>query len=455
MNVVAQSWESREASSFFHTFTDLFSLRANGSVVIDHGDGPFIVDTAGRRYFEGNSGLWNMTLGFSERRLADVAYKQYLEFPGYHTFFGRNSKPVVELAEKMLALASTPMSRVFFTNSGSDANESIVKLLWMIWAAEGRPERRKLITRKNAYHGATVMASALTGKDYVKAFGLPGPEIVTVDCPHAWRFAHAGESDEEFAARLAKNLEQRILAEGPDTIAGMFAEPVMGAGGVIVPPPTYFAEIQPVLKRYGIPLIADEVICGFGRTGHLWGALAVGQRPDIVVASKSMSAGYFPMGAVLLSADIDKRATAASEVWEEFPHGYTTGGHPVGCAVSLEAIRIITEEGVFENVVAVGEAFQVGLRALTDHPMIGEARGLGLMGALETVADKKTKESFSGDLRIGERIAQEARDRGFIIRPLGSSIVLAPPFISTRTQIEDLLAALKDVLDVVYKQVKR
>jgi adenosylmethionine-8-amino-7-oxononanoate aminotransferase len=454
MNIVAQSWESREAASFFHTFTDLPSLQANGSVVIDHGDGPFIVDTAGRRYYEGNSGLWNMTLGFSERRLAEVAYKQYLEFPGYHTFFGRNSKPVVELAEKMLALAPAPMSRAFFTNSGSDANESVVKLLWMIWAAEGKPERRKLLTRKNAYHGATVMASALTGKDYVKAFGLPGPEIVTLDCPHAWRFAHAGESDEEFAARLAKNLEQRILAEGPETIAGMFAEPVMGAGGVIVPPATYFAEIQPVLKRYGIPLVADEVICGFGRTGRLWGALAVGQVPDIVVASKSMSAGYFPMGAVLLSADIDKRATAASEVWEEFPHGYTTGGHPVGCAISLEAIRIITEEGVFENVVAVGETFQAGLRALADHPMIGEARGLGLMGALETVADKKTKQSFSGDLRVGERIAQEARDRGFIIRPLGSSIVLAPPFISTQTQIDDLLAVLKDVLDVVYAQIK-
>lgn len=454
MNIVAQSWEGREAASFFHTFTDLASLQATGPVIIDHGDGPFIVDTSGHRYFEGNSGLWNMTLGFSERRLADVAYKQYLEFPGYHTFFGRNSKPVVELAEKMLSLAPVPMSRAFFTNSGSDANESVIKLLWMIWAAEGQPQRRKLLTRKNAYHGATVMASALTGKDYVKAFGLPGPEIITLDCPHAWRFAESGESEQEFASRLAKSLEQRILAEGPETIAGMFAEPVMGAGGVIVPPANYFAEIQPVLKRYDIPLVADEVICGFGRTGSLWGSIAVGQIPDIVVASKSMSAGYFPMGAVMLSADMDRRASAASSMWEEFPHGYTTGGHPVGCAVSLEAIRIITEEGVFKNVVNVGEAFQAGLRALADHPMIGDVRGLGLMGALETVSDKKAKQSFSGDLRVGERIAQEARDRGFIIRPLGSSVVLAPPFISTQSQIDDLLAVLKEVLDVVYKQVK-
>ena len=454
MNIVPQSWESREAACFFHTFTDLPSLQSDGSVVIDRGEGPFIVDTTGRRYFEGNSGLWNMTLGFSERRLADAALQQYLEFPGYHTFFGRNSKPVIKLAEKMLSLAPAPMSRAFFTNSGSDANESVVKLLWMTWAAEGKPKRRKLLTRKNAYHGATVMASALTGKDYVKAFGLPGPEIVMLDCPHAWRFAHDGETDEEFAARLARNLEQRILAEDPDTIAGMFAEPIMGAGGVIVPPATYFAKIQPILKNYGIPLVADEVICGFGRTGKLWGSSAVGQTPDIVVASKSMSAGYFPMGAVLLSSDIDKRATAASTVWEEFPHGFTTGGHPVGCAISLEAIRIITEEGVFENVVSVGQHFQAGLRALADHPMIGEARGLGLLGALEAGAGKKKKQSFSGDLRIGERIAKEARDRGFIIRPLGSSIVLAPPFISTRNQIEELLAVLKEVLDVVYDQIK-
>lgn len=454
MNIVAQSWESREASCFFHTFTDLPSLQADGSVVIDRGEDPFIIDTGGRRFFEGNSGLWNMTLGFSERRLADVAFRQYLEFPGYHTFFGRNSKPVIRLAEKMLSLAPAPMSRAFFTNSGSDANESVVKLLWMIWAAEGKPQRRKLLTRKNAYHGATVMASALTGKDYVKAFGLPGPEIIVLDCPHAWRFAHHGESEEEFSARLAKSLEERILAEGPETIAGMFAEPVMGAGGVIVPPEKYFEQIQPVLKRYGIPLVADEVICGFGRTGHLWGSLAVGQIADIVVASKSMSAGYFPMGAVLLSPEMDKRASAASAVWEEFPHGFTTGGHPVGCAISLEAIRIITEEGIFKNVVAVGETFQAGLRALADHPMIGEARGLGLMGALETVADKKTKQSFAGDLRIGERIAKEARDRGFIIRPLGSAVVLAPPFISTQSQIEELLTVLKVVLDVVHNQVK-
>ncbi|ABO59552.1 aminotransferase class III-fold pyridoxal phosphate-dependent enzyme (plasmid) [Burkholderia vietnamiensis] len=453
MTNTQKPWGSRETASFFHTFTDLPSLREDGATVIDHGEGPFIVDTNGNRFFEGNSGLWNMTLGFSEHRLAKVAAEQYSAFPGYHTFFGRNSKPTVELSERMLALAPVPMSRVFFTNSGSEANESVIKLLWMMWAAEGQPQRRKLLTRKNAYHGATVMASALTGKDYVKAFGLPTPDVITLDCPHAWRFAQAGESEEAFVKRLVSNLEKTILAEGPDTIAGMFAEPVMGAGGVIVPPAGYFEQVQAVLKKYQIPLVADEVICGFGRTGNLWGCQTVGLRPDIIVASKSMSAGYFPVGAVMLSAEIDRRATAASEQWEEFPHGFTTAGHPVACAVSLEAIRIITDEGILENVQKVGRKFQDGLRALADHPMVGDVRGVGLMGALEMVSDKSSKTSFSGELRVGERIAKAAREFGYIIRPLGASVVLAPPFITTSEQIDDLLTVLKRVLDSVYKDI--
>jgi 4-aminobutyrate--pyruvate transaminase len=450
MDTAMQSWERRELGSFFHTFTDLASLREDGPAIVDKGEGAYVFDTAGKRYFEGNSGLWNMTLGFSETRLAEAAARQYAQFPGYHTFFGRNSKPTVALAERMLELSPVPMSRVFFTNSGSDANESVIKLLWMMWAAEGQPQRRKLLTRKNAYHGATVMASALTGKDYVRAFGLPNADIITLDCPHSWRFALPGESDEEYSARLADRLEQQILAEGPETIAGMFAEPIMGAGGVIVPPDGYFRMIQPVLQRYGIPLIADEVICGFGRTGNLWGSQTVGLKPDIIVASKSMSAGYFPMGAVMLSADIDRRATAASEIWEEFPHGYTTGGHPVGCAISLEAIRIITEDGVLENIRKVGTVFQAGLRKLAGHPMVGEARGVGLMGALEMVSDKKSKAAYAGEFRVGDRIAKAARELGFIIRPLGASVVLAPPFISTQEQIEQLLDVLQQILDDVH-----
>lgn len=452
MDGVLQSWESREVGSFFHTFCDLPSLTESGPTVIERGEGAYVIDTAGRRYLEGNSGLWNMTLGFSEPRLAAVAKRQYESFPGYHTFFGRNSKPTIELAERILSLAPVPMSRAFFTNSGSEANESVVKLLWMIWAAEGQPQRRKLISRKNAYHGATVMASSLTGKDYVRAFGLPQPEVLMTGCPHAWRFAHDGESDDAFARRLAREVEALIEAEGPQTIAGFFAEPIMGAGGVLVPPATYFAHVQPVLRRHGIPIVGDEVICGFGRTGELWGAQCVGQTPDIVVASKSISAGYFPMGAVMLSKDIDERATAACRAWDEFPHGFTAGGHPVGCALSLEAIRIIVDEGVLDHVRSIAPGFQSRLQALADHPLVGEARGIGLMGALEIVADKGSKAPFAGAMRIGERIASSARARGLIIRPLGSSIVVAPPFILSEAEVDSLFAILADVLDEIASQ---
>lgn len=452
MKPALQSWESREVASFFHTFSDLPSLAEAGPTVIERGEGAYVFDNAGRRYLEGNSGLWNMTLGFSEPRLAEVARRQYDSLPGYHTFFGRNSKPAIALAERVLSLAPVPMSRAFFTNSGSEANESVVKLLWMIWAAEGQPQRRKLISRRNAYHGATVMAASLTGKDYVRAFGLPLPEVVMAGCPHAWRFARPGESDDAFAARLATELADLIEAEDPSTIAGFFAEPIMGAGGVLLPPETYFAHVQPVLRRYGIPMIGDEVICGFGRTGKLWGAQCVGQSPDIIVASKSISAGYFPMGAVMLSREMDERASAASRAWEEFPHGFTAGGHPVGCAISLEAIRIIVDEGVLAHVGEIAPGFQRRLSDLGSHALVGEARGVGLMGALDLVADKGSKQSFSGALRIGERVAASARARGLIIRPLGSSIVLAPPFILTDSEVEHLFSTLSDVLDDIAAQ---
>ncbi len=455
MTQESRSWEQRELLSFFHTFSDIPSLRSDGPTVIERGEGVYVYDTAGNRYLEANSGLWNMTLGFSEHRLAHVAGRQYQSFPGYHTFFGRNSKPAVQLAERMLELAPVRMSRAFFTNSGSEANESVAKLLWLMWRGEGQPQRRKFISRKGAYHGSAVMTSSLTGKDYVKAFGLPLSEVVMTDCPHAWRYAMPGESDEAFAERLARSLERTIESEGPQTIAGFFAEPVMGAGGVIVPPATYFARIQPILRRYGIPLIADEVICGFGRTGNLWGCQSLGITPDIVVASKSMSAGYFPMGAVLLSADIDARVLEACRSWEEFPHGFTTAGHPVGCAVSLEAIRIIVEEGVLENVRAVSKPFQARLQSLADHPIVGQARGIGLMGALEIVVDKAAKKSFGGDVRIGERIAKAARTRGLIVRPLGSSLVIAPPFILTESQNDWIFSTLESVLDETHRSCVR
>jgi 4-aminobutyrate---pyruvate transaminase len=442
-----------DTGNVFPTFTDLPGLHEHGPTTIARGEGVYVFDTEGRRYLEGNAGLWNMTLGFSEGRLVEAARLQYAALPGYHTFFGRVSPAAAALAERVVDLAPVPMSRAFFTNSGSEANDSAAKLLWMIWAAEGQPQRRKFISRLNAYHGATVLGSSLTGKTYSQAFGLPRSEIVMVECPHPYRGALPGESDDAFCKRLAVSLEMRILAEDPETIAGFFAEPVMGAGGVIVPPSTYFARIQPVLRKYEIPIVGDEVICGFGRTGRLWGAEAVGQMPDILVASKSISAGYFPMGAVLLSREIDERLTDACRVWEEFPHGFTTGGHPVGCAISLEAIRIIVDGGILDHVRAIAPLFATRLRELGDHPLIGETRGIGLMGGLEIVENAATRQSFPAVTRIGERIARAAQQRGLIVRPLGSSVVLAPPFIINEAELEEMFSILADVLDAVQRDL--
>ncbi len=446
----SDSWESRDLRSVLHGFTHLGTLREKGPVVMSRGEGIYVEDTHGNRYLEGNSGLWNMVVGFDHAELIEAACEQFCKFPAYHAFFGRVSEPAVSLSEKLLEIAPVPMDKVFFTNSGSEANDTVVKMLWMMHRGLGQPRRRKILSRINAYHGVTAVTASMTGKDYVGAFGLPLAEFVFTDCPHHWRYAHEGESELEFSARCARNLQSLIEAEGADTIAGFFAEPVMGAGGVLTPPEGYFEAIQPVLKKHDIPLVADEVICGFGRTGSLWGSQTYGIRPDIVVASKCITAGYFPMGAIMVSKAVAEQLDQASEQFEEFPHGFTTAGHPVGCAIAQKAIDIIMNQGVFENVVAVSPYFQQRLRGFASHRHIGEARGVGLMGALELVVDKTGKQPFPPEHPVAEMIANAALDHGLICRPVGQAIVLAPPFIISRDQIDELFDKLDKTLTQVF-----
>lgn len=448
-SVSTDSWEARDLRSMLHGFSHLDTLRDNGPVVMSRGEGIYVEDTHGRRYLEGNSGLWNMVVGFNHPGLIEAGCEQFHKFPAYHAFFGRVSEPSVALAEKMLEVAPVPMGKVFFTNSGSEANDTVVKILWMINKGLGRPNCRKILSRYNAYHGVTAVTASMTGKDYVGAFGLPLEGFLFADCPHYWRFGHDGESEIEFSARCARNLEAQIEAEGPDTIAGFFAEPVMGAGGVIPPAEGYFAAIQPILKKYGIPLIADEVICGFGRTGRLWGSQTYDLDPDIIVASKCMTAGYFPMGAILVSDAIHEKLTTAAEEFEEFPHGFTSAGHPVGCAVALKAIDIIMNDGVLDNVIAVSPYFQERLQSFATHQHIGEARGIGLMGALELVGDKDNKTPFPPEQPVAEQIANVALEHGLICRPIGQAIVVAPPFIITKEQIDELFDKLQKTIEQV------
>lgn len=448
---VPNSWEARDLRAALHGFSDLGTLADHGPVVLSHGEGVYVHDIHGRRYLEGNSGLWNAAAGFDHPGLQEAAWEQIRKFPAYHTFFGRTTEPAIALAEKLLELSPVPMGKVFFTNSGSEANDTVVKMLWMINRARGQRQRRKIISRRNSYHGVTAVTASMTGKDYVNAFGLPMEEFLWVDCPHYWRYGLKGESEADFSARLAGKLEAMIEAEGPETIAGFFAEPVMGAGGVIPPSEGYFAAIQPVLRKHGIPLVADEVICGLGRTGKLWGCQTYDIKPDIIVTAKCLTAGYFPLGAVLLSDSVARQLHAAAAEVGEFPHGFTTGGHPVGCAIGLKAIDVILNEGPFDNLVDVAPHFLERLHACSDHPRVGESRGVGLMGAIEIVRDKETREPYPPDEPVGEQVANAALDNGLICRPLGQAIVLAPPFIISHHQVDELFDKLERTMAQVLR----
>ncbi|MCC5975703.1 MAG: aminotransferase class III-fold pyridoxal phosphate-dependent enzyme [Rubellimicrobium sp.] len=449
----ANSWESRADAHSLYGFTDLPTIHQRGAVVLTHGKGPYIYDVHGREYLDANSGLWNMVAGFDHPGLIAAAQEQYARFPGYHAFFGRMSDQTVMLSEKLVEVSPFQDGKVFYTNSGSEANDTMVKILWFLHAAEGNPQRRKILTRVNAYHGVTAVSASMTGKPYNSVFGLPLPGFLHLSCPHYWRNGAEGESEAEFTARMAAELEEVIAREGADTIAGFFAEPVMGAGGVIVPSEGYFQAILPVLRRHGIPMISDEVICGFGRTGNTWGCETYGFMPDAIISSKNLTAGFFPMGAVILGPELAERVQRAAEAVEEFPHGFTASGHPVGCAIALKAIDVVMNEGLAENVRSLTPKFEAGLAKLADHPNIGEWRGKGLMGALEAVADKATKRPFDGKLSVSERIANACTDQGLICRPLGQAIVLAPPFILTEAQMDEMFDKLGRALDKVFAEV--
>lgn len=448
-----QSWEARAEEFSLYGFTDMPSVHERGTVVLTHGDGPYVVDVNGRRYLDANSGLWNMVAGFSHPGLIEAAKAQYDRFPGYHAFFGRMSDQTVMLSEKLIEVSPFDAGRVFYTNSGSEANDTMVKILWFLHASEGKPQRRKILTRWNAYHGVTAVSASMTGKPYNDVFGLPLPGFIHLTCPHFWRFGKENETQAQFVQRLAKELEDTIQKEGADTIAGFFAEPVMGAGGVIPPTDGYFQAILPILRKYDIPVISDEVICGFGRTGSTWGCQTYDFMPDAIISSKNLTGGFFPMGAVILSGPFADRVQAAVEKIEEFPHGFTASGHPVGCAIALKAIDIVMNEGLADNVTRLAPRFEAGMKQLAQNNNIGEYRGVGFMWALEAVRDKATKTPFEANLSVSERIANTCTDLGLICRPLGQSIVLCPPFIMNEAQMDEMFTKLDQALKKVFAEV--
>src|SRR5215831_7379397 len=446
----------RDLAYHLHPSTNLRQVEVEGPLVISRGDGVYVLDEHGNRYLEGMAGLWCASLGFSESRLAEAAYRQMLELPFYHAFAGKVPAIATELAEKLISIAPGELARVLFANSGSEANDTAIKLVWYYNNALGRPHKKKIIGRRMGYHGMTVAAASVTGLPFVHGdFDLPRGRFLHAGCPHYYRFGRPGESEVEFASRLAAELDELILHEGPGTVAAFFAEPVMGAGGVIVPPATYFEKIQPVLRKHDVLFVVDEVICGFGRTGNLFGSQTYALKPDILTYAKALTAGYLPMSATLVSKHIYDVLVAQSDKLGVFGHGYTYSAHPVPAAVALETLRIYEERDIVGHVRRVGPRLQEGLRRLAAHPLVGEARGIGLIGALELVRDKATRVNFDPKAGVGAYVVKRAQHHGAILRNMaGDVIAFSPPLIIKEQEIDALLERVKWALDDTLAMVR-
>jgi len=447
---------ARDQSFHLHPATNLRTVQKEGPLVITRGEGVYVYDDEGRRYLEGMSGLWCASLGFSERRLAEAAYRQMCELPFYHSFSGKVPAIATELAQRLIRIAPAGMGKALFANSGSEANDTAIKLAWYINNALGRPRKKKIISRQRAYHGVTIATASLTGLAFAhEDFDLPIARILHTDWPHHYRGAQPGEGEEAFAARLADNLEQLILREDPDTVAAFFAEPVMGAGGVIVPPASYFDRIQSILKKYDILFVVDEVICGFGRTGNMFGTQTFGLEPDIMTLAKALSAGYQPISANLLTNALYDVLLAQSDKLGIFGHGYTYSAHPVPAAVALETLKIYEERDIASHVRRVGPRMQAAIRSYADHPLIGDARGIGLIGAVELVRDKASRQSFDPKAGVAAYLVRRAQHHGAILRNMpGDVVAFSPPLIISETEIDEMMTCFGRALDDTWSMVK-
>jgi 4-aminobutyrate---pyruvate transaminase len=409
----------------------------------------WVYDSDGKGYIEGMAGLWCTALGYSNRELVEAAAEQMAKLPFTHLFAGRSHDPAIELAERLKDLAPVPVSKVLFCSSGSEANDTQVKLVWYMNNALGRPRKKKIIARLRGYHGVTVASASLTGLPANHAdFDLPIANILHTACPHHYRFAADGEGEEDFATRLAQELEDLILREGPDTVAAFIAEPVMGAGGAVLPPETYFEKIHAVLDRYDVLCIADEVITGFGRLGTPFGAPQVGMRPDTISFAKALTSAYMPLGGVMVNEAMYQAMLDESRKIGTFGHGFTYAGHPVAAAVAVKTLEIYERERIFEGVRRKAPRFERRIAALGDHPLVGEARGLGLIGGLEIVADKRTKAQFEPTQAVAAKVAGFAQGEGLIVRPLfGDRMAVCPPLVISEAEIDELFDRLGRALD--------
>ena len=441
--------QARDVETLIHPYTNLVAVRETGPLILERGKGVWVHDVDGKPYLEGMAGLWCTALGYGNEELVEAAATQMRKLPFTHIFGGKSHDPAIELAEKLKEMAPVPISKVFFTCSGSEANDTQMKLVWYMNNALGRPKKKKIIARMRGYHGVTIAAASLTGlAGNHNDFDLPIAGIRHTTSPHHYRLAEPGESEADFATRLAADLEDLIIAEGPETVAAFIAEPVMGAGGVIVPPATYYPKIQAVLKKYDVFFIGDEVITGFGRLGTAFGSEAMEMQPDSISIAKALSSAYQPIGAVMVPELMYEAMLTESSKLGSFGHGYTYSGHPVAAAVAVKTLEIYERESIFERVRAKIPQFDARRAALEDHPLVGEARGKGLVGAVELVADKKTKRQFDPKLGMAAKCVAFCQQEGLILRNVfGDAVTICPPLVISPAEIDELFDRLTRALD--------
>jgi L-2,4-diaminobutyrate transaminase len=443
----------------FHPFTQLDEHAVSDAPVIVEGEGATLRDTQGRTYLDAMAGLWCVNVGYGRRELAEALHDEALKLGYYHAFSSMATDTPALLAERVIGRYPVPMSKLFFGNSGSDANDTQVKIVWYYWNALGRTAKKKIISRRRAYHGVTVMTAGLTGLDSMhQGFDLPLPMIRHTTAPHRLWEAETGESDEDFAARLAGDLERLIVAEGPDTVAAFIAEPLQGAGGVIVPPRTYWERIQAVLREYDVLLIADEVISGFGRLGRWFGAEEFGIEPDLVTIAKGITSGYVPLSGCLVSERVWSVLLEGTSALGPFGHGYTYTAHPVSAAVGIANLDVLERDGLVEQAATRGEHMHARLReAFADHPLVGEVRGLGLIGAVEFVAEKAPPRAFDPALKVGPRIARRCLELGLITRalPAADTIAFSPPFVVSEAELDTMVSLARRAVDEIEAELRR
>ncbi len=450
MPIAPNSLAARDIAYNIHPYTNLRMHEEKGPLVITGGEGIYVKDDDGKEYIEGLAGLWCTSLGFSNKRLVEAARRQMDAMPYSHQFAHRSTEPVIDLAEKLMGIAPKPLQKAFFVNSGSEAIDTAIKLIWYYNNARGKPEKKRIIARRRAYHGITVAAGHLTGLPYARAgFDLPmSDRFFHVTPPTFYREGLPGESEDAFTDRLAQEVETLIQALGPDTVAAFVAEPVQGAGGVLVPPADYFRKIQPILKKYDVLMVADEVICGFGRTGQMFGCNTFGIEPDLMTVAKQLSSAYLPIAGLLMREAFYDVLADQTQKLGVLGMGYTYGGHPAAAAVALETLKIYEEDDVLGHVQSISPRFMERLRQLGDHPLVGEARGVGLIGALEIVADKGTRAQYPVAAKAAAIVAGHCQARGLILRPLPGDVVgICPPLIITEQEIDKLFDRLGQALD--------